>query len=201
MQADPGLHRIDQRGIEQQQPERGGAERLPAREGRLRRGKSGCDRQCRVRFHRDHAVGREAEILRPAHHKEPGRDKAYEEGHGADRQPAGAPALHHHRQLGDQRHRHQPDLLRQRRDRAGEGAAPDEPVVERAVEAELERRGPIHPRHAEQQIEHQERPGQRQQHQRDGVDQDGGAQHEPRPLAVEHRPDQWRDQRREHAAQ
>ena len=35
MQADPGLHRVDHHRIEHQQPEGGGAHRLPAREGRL----------------------------------------------------------------------------------------------------------------------------------------------------------------------
>ena len=58
----------------------------------------------------------------------------------------------------------QPRHLRQRGDRDGEGAPGDEPVVDRAVDAEVEGAGEVRPRHAEQQIEHRKRAGERQQH-------------------------------------
>ena len=71
-----------------------------------------------------------------------------------------------HRQLGDQRHRHQPRHLRDGRDRIGQRTAGHEPVVQGAVDAELERAGPVQPSDTEQQVEDGQGLGQRQQQRR-----------------------------------
>jgi hypothetical protein len=83
-----------------------------------------------------------------------------------DRQPAEPPAALLHGQLRDQRHRDETGHLRHRGDRGREGAAGDEPIVQGAIDRKLERAGPNHPGHAEQQIKDEQRLGQRQQHHR-----------------------------------
>ena len=49
--------------------------------------------------------GTKPQILRPAHHEKPDRQKTDHQGQRSDRQPAEAPAAVLHRQLRDQRHR------------------------------------------------------------------------------------------------
>ena len=106
-----------------------------------------------------------------------------------------------HRQLGDQRHRDQPRRLRQGRHRGGKGTAGDEPVIDAAVNAEIERSGPIHPPNAKQQIKDEQRLGQRQQHHRDPGHQHRDAEGDARAVAVEQRADQRRRQCRQYAAE
>lgn len=94
-----------------------------------------------------------------------------------------------HRQLGDQRHRDQPRHLRHGRNGGSKGAAGDEPITDAAVNAEIERSGPIHPRDAKQEIKDQQRLGQRQQHHRDPGYQHRYAESEARAMAIEQRSD------------
>ena len=63
--------------------------------------------------------------------------------------------------------------------------ARDEPTVDRAIDAQVERPGEVHPRHAEQQVEHRQRYGQRQRHVGEPGGQHRDAQHQPRALAVQ----------------
>ena len=73
-------------------------------------------------------------------------------------QPA-APAMAAHRQLSDQRHRDQPGQLRQGGDRGRGGAAPDEPVVDRAVDPEINGLAQFIRATQNEQVEHQQRLG------------------------------------------
>jgi hypothetical protein len=198
VQADPGLHRKDQRRIEQDEPEGRGLQRLAAREGRLGGKQTFIRRAPLACFLR--SIRRETEILGPAHQQQPGRDKADQQCRRADREPARAPTLLQYRELRQKRHRDKPGLLRQGRDRCREGAASHKPVRQCAVDAEIERPRPVHPRQTEQQIELQKRSGRGQQQERDPIDEHGGAEHQPRAAPVEQRPDQRRGDRRQDAA-
>ena len=129
--------------------------------------------------------GTQADILRRADQQQPGGDEADRQHGEADRQPTGAPAAMRDAGLGDQRQADQPHHLRHRRDRGGDGAAGDEPVVHRAVDAEVERPGEVGAGDAEQCIEHQQRRGERQRHVGQAGQQDGAAQHSARALAVQ----------------
>jgi hypothetical protein len=149
VQAHAGLHRVDQYGVEREQPERRRAHRLGAREARLRLGVVAGRR-------RGAAVRDQPRVLRAAHQQEPGGQEADDEDRGTDRHPAIAPAAALHGELRDQRQHHQAADLRQGGDRGHLGATRHEPAIECAVEAKIERPGPVHPREAEQQIEHQQ---------------------------------------------
>jgi hypothetical protein len=105
---------------------------------------------------------------------------------GAERDPAGAPAVARDRELADQRHRGEPEHLRDVDDRGRGSAAGNEPAVQARIDAELERRRPVHARDAEEQIEHRERRGERQKQQRAAADEHREREHEARAAPVEH---------------
>ena len=192
VQADAGLNREDQHGVEREQPEGPCPHRLGPAEARLGHGMACAG---------DDAVRHQPDILRSPYQEQPDRHEAHDQHRRADRHPAAAPAAVAHGELRDDRQGHEPQHLRQGGDRGGQRAARHEPVVQRAVQAEIERPRPGHAREAEQQIEHHERLRERQRHARKPRAQHGEAEDEPRAPAIEERSQHRRDDRRQHAAQ
>ena len=167
VQAHPRLHRKDSGGVERQQPEGRRAQRLFARERRLlgRAGRcswAGCGDRDVWRA----AVGQQADILRPPHQQQPGRHEADQQYGDADRQPARAPAVLLHGEVGDQGQHDEAHHLRQVDDRARQRAPLGEPAIEGPVDADVERAGEVHAGDAEEDVERQQRLRQRQQHHR-----------------------------------
>jgi hypothetical protein len=62
-----------------------------------------------------------------------------------------------HRELRNQWHNDEAYHLCQRRDRGGKSTPGDKPIVQGAVDAELERSRPIHPGDAKQEVEDDQR--------------------------------------------
>ena len=208
MQGDPGLHRVGEDGEQREQPERAGAQRLGAGEVRLRRGRLGARaRRGRGRWRAGDdggraVVGAQADILGRADDQQHAGQEADGEHGEADRDPAGAPgAEQHDGALGDQRQGDQADHLRGGGDRVGGGAAGNEPVVHRAVDAKVERAGEVHPDDAIEQVEHRQRLGQRQRGAGERGGEHGGGQDHPRAGAVQQAAEAGRGKRREQPAE
>ena len=150
MQAHASLRRIGQQREQRQHPERPRAQCLGPRVFRFP-GRDLHDTWCR-------AVQPQTEILGLAYHEQPVRQQPDQQYGDAHRQPARAPAAVQDRRLGEQRQTHQARHLRQRGNRGRESSARDEPVVDGAVDSEIERVGDIGAGDAEQRIEHRQRP-------------------------------------------
>ena len=134
----PACTGIDRHRVERQQPERRRAQRLAARERGLGKRWRWLPRRRSRRRSPARPIRQQAHVLRPPHHEQPGRHEADDQHRGADRQPPRAPAILLDGEVRDQGQRHQARHLRQIGDRGGEGAARDEPAVERAVDADVE---------------------------------------------------------------
>ena len=103
--------------------------------------------------------------------------------------------------LGDQRQGDQADHLRRGGDRGGGGAAGDEPVVHRAVDAKVERAGEVHPDDAIEQVEGRERLGERERGAGEAGGEDGGGEDQARAGAVQQAAEAGGGERREQAAE
>ena len=164
VQADPRLHGKDGGRIERQQPEGGRAQRLAARERRLldARGASAAAPVEEIAVDRPSGSNPTSSGRRTM--KQPGGHEADQQDGDAHRQPPRAPALLLHGEMGDQGQRDEAHHLGQVHDRARQRPALDEPAVQGAVDADVEGAGEVHARNAEEDVERQQRLGQRQQH-------------------------------------
>ena len=138
VQADAGLHRIGEQREQRQQPERRCAQRLAAREAAVP-GRARWPSRWRHRA----TVRRRGRHPPASHHQQPVRNEADHQHGDADRQPAGSPAAMQDAACAISGSATRPDHLRQGGDRRGHRAVRHEPVVHRAVDAQVERSGEV----------------------------------------------------------